>query len=176
MCSFSGKWQPAPVARWICWSGKQRLKEQRGRKKKKKKRKKKTKQQAEQGRREGEWVLFVCSLVTCECQSRVTCPRKARQLQIWQILRSLRICGLLADELYSIQALNEPVLFGKYGKQNRSCLWIHFRSSVGFSSLVYCSSNPLWSSLRRLILSSTVLVHQRVRGTHEHDFHRHHCP
>lgn len=26
MCSFSGKWQPAPVARWICWTGKQQLK------------------------------------------------------------------------------------------------------------------------------------------------------
>lgn len=26
MYSFSGKWQPAPVARWICWTGKQQLK------------------------------------------------------------------------------------------------------------------------------------------------------
>lgn len=155
MCSFSGKWRPAPVARWICWSGKQWLREHRAREK--------TKQQAEQRRREGERVLCVCSLVTCECQSRVTCPIKAKQPQIWQIFWSLRICGLLADELYSIQALNEPALLGLCSLiqvwQTESQLFMH----VWFSSLLCCSSNSSWSSLRRLIPSSTGLVHQRCK-------------
>lgn len=56
MCSFFGKWQPAPVARWVCWSGKQLLKEHRGKKQNK------TGRADEDYRMEGELCVGVCVL------------------------------------------------------------------------------------------------------------------
>lgn len=74
MCSFFGKWQPAPVARRICWSGKQPLKEHRG------------KQNKTTGRADEDWdrgrMGFVCVFFSNLVNDKVELASYERQCNL----------------------------------------------------------------------------------------------
>lgn len=98
---FFAKWQPAPVARWICWSGKQPLKEHIG---------KKTKQNRQSRRGPGMRVdgFLVCVFFSnfVNVKEEFMSYMYARENKIWQMFWSLAIYRCLMDELHSTWAFN----------------------------------------------------------------------